>query len=656
MKTVYLIFLLIYIALAIAFLLGIFIRKRDANKKIYFGFHIIYFALTLGFIWNFAKIIDIQHFNNKDFAAIGDKLKGKPTVDYPKRGTIYCYDKNGEKIILSEDLPVFKIGFNGEQVKKIEKAIRDGEIVMRKKTVKDGEVVMIKKKFVEGDNMNDYFNASDSIKKLAGLLAKEFGSRTLSYDELMKAYREENNNAKLLDTVIDIIKLNKISQFVLFNGGGGKYGSCLVQTEKANRIMPYGDLAKRTIGDIFKDKKDGFNKGIYGIEAQFDSILRGIAGEKQNLKISLGRTVTQTNPKKPKQNGADIVLTLDMDMQDIVTGCLKQQAQKLGVERACAIVMEAETGEIKAMVNLLQGKNGYFEGANMAISNINPPGSTFKTLSMLVALENGFTADTIINSFDKKFPKVTDHAPHASWRAMPLSDVLVYSSNVGISNVVGGKFEKKPMDFIKAIHKTKINEEFDIMLPGAAKFQIGPLKFENGKIKYEKDTINRTDLPSLTYGYQVIIPPLYMLRFYNAIANNGKLINPFLVKMIDDNGKIQKFSTKTVNNSICSENTLKELQKMLYDVVNKKGGTGYEYRSQKVNFAGKTGTATFSGTDQVSFCGYFPADTTGTVKPKYSCIVVMQRKGIWGSQSCEVFKNIAEIIYALEPITIKNKE
>jgi len=680
MKTLYLIFISIYIVLAIAFVLGIFIKKRSANKTIYFGFHIIYFALALGFVWNFVKIIDIQHFpehflpdiNGKNFKEIGDSIKGQPTIDYPKRGTIYCYDKNGEKIILSEDLPVYKIGFNGEQVKRIEKAIRDGEIVMRKKTVKDGEVVMIKKKFSKDDNMNDYFNASDSIKKLADLLAKEFGGKAAGYNDLMKAYNNENRNAKILDTVIDIIKLNKISQFVLFNGGNGRYGSCLVQTEKANRIMPYEGLAKRTIGDIYKDKKDGFNKGIYGIEAQFDSILKGVAGEKQNLKISLGRTVIKTNPKKPKQKGADIVLTLDMDMQEIVANCLIQQAQKLSAERACAILMEVETGEIKAMVNLIQGKNGYFEGANMAISNMNPPGSTFKTLSMLVALENGFTADTIVNSFDKKYPKVTDHAPNVSWRAIPFSDVLVFSSNVGISNAIGGKFGKNPMNFIKEIHKTKINEEFDIMLPGAAKFQIGPIKYEKGKIIYGKDTTNSSDLPSLSFGYQVVIPPIYMLRFYNAIANNGKLINPFIVKDICRNGKSVKeinvngktvdFPAKTqvVNPSICSTQTLKQLQKMLYEVVRKKGGTGYEHKSEKVEFAGKTGTAVFKvngeTTDQVSFCGYFPADSIGIVKPKYSCIVVMQRKGLWGSQSCEVFKKIAEKIYALEPITIKNKE
>ena len=649
MKTLEVIFILVYAALALAFIWRIFIskNKKNAKKTIYFGFHVIYFALAIGFFWSFKRIVEIQYFSEKDYVAIGDKLKPKPTKDFPKRGTIYSLDRDGNKVILSEDLPVYNIFFNGAHIHDIEKAIEEGEIMINKK------------KFRVGDDMNDFFNAADSIKVLAGQLAKQFGSRAVGYNELMRAYNEKNPKAKLLDTVRDfnIIDLKKINDFTLFNGRG-KYSSCLVKVEKANRVFPYKDLAKRTIGNVDKERIDGFYKGNYGIEAQFDSIMRGVAGEKQDLKISINKTVIKI--LKPKKKGADIILTLDMEMQEIVTECLRQQAQKLGAERACAILMEVESGEIKAMANLIKGQSSYYEKVNMAISDMNPPGSTFKTLSMLVALENGFTADTIVNSFDKMYPKVTDHAPNVSWRAIPLSDVLVYSSNVGISNIIGSKFKNSPMNFVKEIHKTKINEEFDIMLPGAARFKIGEKKSKN-------DTIDRIDgegLASLTYGYQVVVPPLYMLRFYNAIANGGKMINPFLVKDVisneksvkelNINGKIVDFpaNAKVVNSAICSSQTLKDLQKMLYDVVQKKGGTGYNYRSEKIKFAGKTGTAFFKEngveTDQVSFCGYFPADSEGKVKPKYTCIVIMQRKGLWGSQSCEVFRNIAEKIFTME--------
>lgn len=279
----------------------------------------------------------------------------------------------------------------------------------------------------------------------------------------------------------------------------------------------------------------------------------------------------------------------------------------------------------------------------MAIADLNPPGSTFKTLSMLVALEKGIvTPDSMINALNKRYPKVTDHAPSPSWSAITASDVLVYSSNVGTSNIIGKAYEDNPMDFVRAIAKTKVNEPFDIQLPGATGFKIGPMKYWN-----IKDTINRTDLPTLSFGYQTAVPPIYMLRFYNAIANGGKMVNPFIVKEIDNNGSITRFSTKTVNSAIASSRTIRQLQTMLRNVVEQKGGTGYAYRSSKVSYAGKTGTAVFTQdghiTDQVSFCGYFPAD-----KPKYSCIVVMQRSGIWGTQSCEVFRNIAERITAID--------
>ena len=184
----------------------------------------------------------------------------------------------------------------------------------------------------------------------------------------------------------------------------------------------------------------------------------------------------------------------------------------------------------------------------MAISDLNPPGSTFKTLTMLVALEDGtITPDTIVDAFNKQYPKVADHDSHPEWSAITASDMFVYSSNVGISNVIGNRYGNNPMQFVRAIQKTKVDEPFDIGLPGATGFKIGYMRYWN-----IKDTISKIDLPTMSFGYQVAVPPIYMLRFYNAIANNGKMINPFIVKEINNNGKITTFSTKTVNSSIAS--------------------------------------------------------------------------------------------------------
>ena len=630
MKTFEIIFILFYSILAIAFVWRILYKNKNVKKTIYFGFYIIYFALLFGFIWNFKKIIDIQYFSDKNYAAISNKLKSKPMIDYPKRGTIYCYDRNGEKVILSEDLPIYNIFFNGEHIHTIEKAIRDGEIIMNKTRFKDG------------DNMNDFFNATDSIKVLADQLAKKYGSKAVSYNELIKAYEDKNPKAKLLNTVIDfdIIKLKEISDFALLNGRG-KYSSCLVKVEKANRIFPYEDLAKKTIGNVYKERKNGFYKGEYGIEAQFDSIMRGTIGEKQDLKISIKKTVTKIDPKKRKEKGADIILTLDMDMQEIVTECLRKKAQELNASNACAILMEVETGAIKAIANL--GGSDYSEAndnlGNMAIKSRKEPGSVFKILSMMVALENkSVTPKTMINTSVTRFRVKEAH--NRDYGTISAHQIIVKSSNRGVANIIGNAFEHNIQGYIEHIKKTSFDKNMDFDLEVATT---------------GIDKINRDDIGANSIGY-VFMPPIYMLRFYNAIANNGKMVEPFVVKdiikndksvgKIDINGKTRCFpaQTRVVADTICSQKTLIDIKKMLIDVVKS------AYQNPKVVFAGKTGTSNTDG-HQITFCGYFPVDTENlNAKPKYSCIVVIYKQyaELDSKDSREVFRNIAEKIFIME--------
>ena len=652
MKTLDLIFVLIYIALAIAFVWRIFFSKnKNAKKTIYFGFHIIYFALAIGFVWSFKKIIDIQYFSEENYAEIGEKIKPKPIKDFPKRGTIYCEGRNGEKLILSEDLPVYNIFFNGEHIHAIEKAIKDGDIIMSVKRA--GDTIATKRRFREKDNMNDFFNATDSIKLLANQMKAKFGSKAVGYDELMKAYREKNPKARLLlDTIIDFnfFELQKIENFALFNGRG-KYGSCLVKEEKANRIFPFGDLARVAIGNVDRNKDGGFNKGKYGIEAQFDSIMRGVAGEKQNLKISINKEVIKIDPKTRKKKGADITLTLDMEIQEIAYNALREKAQKLSAERACVIVMEVETGEIKAMVNLGENHREKGNTFNMATSSLTELGSVFKVPSMIVALEKGLvTPETLVEAGSTKY-RISEAEGH-NFGLMSASEVLVRSSNKGIANIIGGAFENKPKEYIEALKKTYIDAPMNFDLPTAS------INIEN---------ITKNDLPARAIGY-VAMPPIYMLRFYNAIANNGKMVEPFLVKDISKvedgkrksikeaniKGKNMQFpaAKKVVADSICSKNTLLAIKKMLFEVVNSKIGTGFSTQKTNVVFAGKTGTAQMrNGDHQGTFCGYFPIDAANmNAQPKYSCIVVIYKKGgvVWGSQSCDVFRNIAEQIFIME--------
>lgn len=587
----------------------------DTKKRINIGTVIIYFAFALLFGVCIFLIFKIQYIEGDTWQSIGQTIKSStsPRRIEPLRGKIYCYNIKGEKEVVAASMKMYKIFFNGAQLHTI---------------VKDQK------------QKNRPFSATDSINKLSQELSTYFGIAPAShYRALLNRAYSTKKRVQLVGRNIDYLERKDLIKMPLLNTARGKYTDCMISEEINRRVHPYGNLALRTIGDVFADRSQKTD-GRFGIELQFDSLLRGVEGVGTPLKISRRKTVYAE--EKKAVNGADITLTLNIDMQDIVQNCLLQQAQRLGIERGCAILMEVETGEIKAISNLYYSSNGYFEGGNMAIADLNPPGSTFKTLSMLVALENGIvTPDSIVNALNKRYPKVTDHAPSPLWNAITVSDVLVYSSNVGTSNIIGSAYESNPMEFIRAIQKTKVNEPFDIQLPGATDFKIGPMRY--WKIQ---DTINRTDLPTLSFGYQTAVPPIYMLRFYNAIANDGKMVNPFIVKEINNNGSITRFSTKTANSSIASQRTIRQIQTMLRNVVEQRGGTGYAYRSSKVSYAGKTGTAVFTQngaiTDQVSFCGYFPAD-----KPKYSCIVVMQRRGIWGSQSCEVFRNIAEQITSI---------
>ncbi len=584
----------------------------NAKRKIVLYYFVVVGVFLFLFICCIYSIIKIQYIEGEVWQSIGNTIKQsrKPKIVKPLRGEILCYNTKGEKEILAASMKVYKIYFNGEQLRIIEKDRKDK-----------------KKKF----------NRVDSVHRLSVELSKYFGDAPASHYRSIidKAYRNRKK-IRLIGRDVDYVERKDIMKFPLFNTGGGKYTDCMHSEEVNKRVHPFGQLALRTIGDVYPYKTNTTD-GEFGIEMAFDSILKGVEGIKYPIKISRRKTV-YVEKEKPV-NGANITLTLNIDMQDIVHNALMEQAKRLSINRGCAVLMEVETGEIKAIANLYRSASGeYFEWGNMAIADLNPPGSTFKLLSMLVAFETGkFTPNTMVDSYHKRYPKVSDHAPNPKWSNIKASEVFAYSSNVGTSNIIGSLFEDNPMGFVRAIQKTKVNQKFDIRLPGATGFRIGEFKYWN-----IKDTIDKTLLPTMSYGYQVAVPPIYMLRFYNAVANDGKMVNPFLVKEIDDNGDVTEYGTEVVTKHIASVKTIKGLQTILKDVVEQKGGTGYHFRSKKVTFAGKTGTAYFNGTDQVSFCGYFPADN-----PKYSCIVVMFRRGIWGTHSCEVFRNIAERITAL---------
>ncbi len=488
----------------------------------------------------------------------------------------------------------------------------------------------------------------EDLDALAETLSREIGERSPQgwKTHILNGLRGKSKYYRLIKRTVSYTERAEIQKYPLFKRG--KYTSGLIFEEVAQREKPFGELASRTVGDVYGDLGMG---GKSGLELAYDSLLRGTTGHgiKQNI---AGRFVT-IRTKEP-QDGVDITSTIDIDIQDITYNALKEKLQEIKADNGCAIVMETKTGKIKAISNLGLNSNGtYSEVRNYAFSDISEPGSTFKVASMMVALEKGIVrpSDSIETGngvYMYSGARMTDHNwSKGGYGTITAAQSIWYSSNIGVAKIILKGFEDNPSEYVDAIYKTGITNTFDIPIPGAAK----PI------IKHPKDTAtywSKVSLPWMSFGYETQIPPIYTLNFYNAIANDGKMMKPYLIENIKKGTKLLSSNKPEVlQRSICSRSTLGEIRAMLGDVVSL--GTANMIHSDKVKLAGKTGTALISQgksgykaggrSYQVSFCGYFPADD-----PEYSCIVVIRNPRIGypsgGGMSGMVFKNIAERTYA----------
>ena len=346
-----------------------------------------------------------------------------------------------------------------------------------------------------------------------------------------------------------------------------------------------------------------------------------------------------------------IVTTIDADIQDIAERALKSKLVETEAESGTAIIMEVKSGEIKGIVNLDRLSNGdYAEGNPNAFSYMNEPGSTFKTVTTMIALDDGVITPTDsfyvgngLFQYNKRW--VRDHY----WRRgqdrgyLTVAEGMELSSNVVMSKIVLKGYEDKPEKFVDGIDRIGLRKQltWDVPLNGIE--GTSSIRYPNDKNNYW----SKTTLPWMSFGYETQIPPIYMLMFYNAIANGGKMIKPFIAKQFLENGKVVKeFEAEVVNPKICKESTLEEIKKMLVGVV--ENGTAKVVASDYFSIAGKTGTAQIAGGGgysgyYVSFSGYFPAD-----EPMYTIFVGLRKpKGVpsGGGMAGMVFKNIAEQTY-----------
>ena len=464
---------------------------------------------------------------------------------------------------------------------------------------------------------------------------------------MLEGRRRKSHHWKIYPRRISYIQYRKVKELPLFCLSASRGG---LHTEEINtRKNPYGSLAARTVGDLFKGKDSARS----GIELSLDSLLRGKPGSYHTQK-ELGSFIRVID--QPAENGCDIQLTLNVKMQDICEKTLREKLVEINADHGICILMEVATGDIKAMCSLSRvGEGRYAETQNLAVSNSMEPGSVFKPVSFLVALNDGEitldnTVDTGCGIREMHGRKMKDH----NWRnggygVIDVPHIIGKSSNVGVSVLIDAKYGKNPARFVDGVYKTGIHDDLHLPLRGYAKPYIPRPDHANWK---KSTNWSATTLPWMSIGYATRIPPISTLTFYNGIANAGKMMRPRLVKALWKNGeKIKDYEPVVMREQMASPKANEDLRVCLKTVTTKGQGVGHAANSRLINAAGKTGTAQVwdktgnTGNYIVSFAGFFPYD-----KPRYSCIVCIRKPApaSGGGQCGPVFRKVAEAVLALE--------
>lgn len=488
---------------------------------------------------------------------------------------------------------------------------------------------------------------SNGINGLSAGLERLVGERSASeWKAVITRARERGDRYFLIKRRVDYQTLKQLKKLPIFREGQFK-GGMVAQTEN-RRILPNSDLAARTIGYLNLDTEGA----KVGIEGSFERELAGKSGMAVKQRLTGGDWITVDDANSVRsRDGNDVITTIDIDLQDVASSALKNQLKKHNAHHGCAIVMEVATGDIRAIVNLEEGKDkDYHETYNYAIAESAEPGSTFKLPVIMAALEDGVIdtgdiVDTGTGSI-KFYNKVIRDTKEEGYGKLTVNQVFELSSNVGTSKLIYEHYKDHPRDFVNRLYAMKLNEKLDIQLKGEGE----PL------IRYPGDKFwSGLSLPMMSHGYEVQLTPLQILTFYNAVANDGRMMKPRFVTAVMRNGQIIKhFEPDVIINSVASRNTIRKARKMMEGVVER--GTATNLKNANYRIAGKTGTAQIaqgrsgyrSGmriSYQASFVGYFPADN-----PLYSCIVVINApsNGVYYGNlvAGSVFREISDKIYA----------
>ena len=579
-------------------------EEQNFSKKLMQRFYLLVTLILIFSIILIFKLFHIQFYENETGLGIEPESIVKNVILEPSRGNIYASDGN----ILATSIPRYELHWDS--------------------VTTDDYLFETKKKTL-----------ADSIASLTDVSSK------FILKKLEKA-KKNKNRYLLIAKNVSYSDYKKYKTFPIFNQN--VYRGGLIVEQEIKREHPLGKIAERTIG---YEKLD--NNGSYirvGLEGAFSEYLRGNPGIRLKQKIANGqwKPISDSNEKEPTE-GFDLYTTLDVNIQEIVHNTLLGQLEKFGAEHGTVVVMEVKTGEIKAIANLgrtVEGK--YYEKLNYAVGEAHEPGSTFKLMAMIAALEDKvIDYNSLINTgkgelkfFGKYKVKDSKRGGHGIITASKAFEV---SSNVGLVKIIYDNYKDNPKKFVDRLYNLGLNKTLGL-----------PIKGEGiPKIPYPTDSNwDGLDLPWMAYGYGVAITPLQTLAFYNAIANDGEMVKPRFISQISNLGNLptKVFSKQTLNPSVCSKETLNKVQQMLYNVVDKKWGTAFNIKDELLSMAGKTGTCQVDYTSEEvqyisSFVGYYPVEN-----PKYSCIVVIHRPnksiGYYGSTvAAPVFKTIAKKIF-----------
>ena len=588
----------------------------ETKKDILWRSYLVYLLMVILGVAIFSKAFYIQTAEGSYWKSLSDSLHLEYREMDAERGTIYSEDGR----MLSSSIPYFDIylDFGAEGIQE-----KNGA---RFKSKLDS--LSIELSSILGDG-----TPADYKRELVGVFNRQ-------------------DRYHLLHRNIDFNQYQRLKSIKFIKDYKNKNGFIFIEKEK--RIAPFGLLANRTIG-LSREYLDEGGKLIssnVGLEKTYDSLLKGVIGKRLVRRIAGGAYVPVEGYEIEPQNGKDIITTLDINIQDIAEQALLKVMQENECTNGTCIVMEVKSGKIKAIANLGRKSDGaYVEDYNYAITR-SEPGSTFKLMTMLAALEDQYiNLSTKVNLEGGKWAfsgrTVFDSERH-NHTDVTYQQAFELSSNVGMAKLAVTHYYKNPDKFIRHLERLHLNKPSGIDLVGESRSYI-----PNPSSKYWSNVT----LPWMSFGYNISISPLQTLMVYNAVANGGKMMKPYLVNSIMKDGQpVQSFLPTVLENSICSDKTLAQLKQCLEGVVT--NGTAKSLNTPFYSIAGKTGTAMVANGNkgysdhiyQSSFAGYFPAND-----PKYSCIVVIKNKPeakkYYGAQIAgPVFREISDKLFTVDPI------